>query len=136
MSNAETKSVLVVDDDAQVLESTCSLLGGMGFRALACRESRFALEMLGANTVDVVLSDIRMPGLTGLELLDRIRAGFPDLPVVLMTAFAEVDLAMGALSNGAFDFILKPYKPDVAATVARAALCRDCGKSESRKNEQ
>jgi putative two-component system response regulator len=105
-------SILVVDDDALVLESTCAVLLGNGFEAVPCGQSSLARQGLAQRDFDAVLSDVKMPGMTGLELLEEIRASDPDMPVVLMTAFADVAVAMDAIRKGAFDFILKPYKPD------------------------
>ena len=108
MSGSDLASILVVDDNTLVLESTCSLLSSCGFSVIACAQSTLASQMLQEHDFDAVLSDIKMPGMTGLELLDTIRAADPDIPVVLMTAFAEFDLALDAIKRGAFDFILKP----------------------------
>lgn len=111
MSDQESASLLVVDDDPLVLESTCSLLTSCGFTTVPCGRSSDAMRRLLDHNFDAVLSDIKMPGLTGIELLGEIRAANPDIPVILMTAFAEFDLAMEAIRKGAFDFILKPYEP-------------------------
>ena len=105
-------SVLVVDDDPFVLEATCSLLNGYGLQAIACQQSQQALQKLKESSADIVLSDIQMPGLSGIGLLEQIHLWNSELPVVLMTAYAELDLAIGAIKKGAFDFIVKPYRPD------------------------
>jgi cyclic di-GMP phosphodiesterase len=105
-------SILVVDDDALVLESTCAVLHGSGFEAVPCSQPSLARQELALRNFEAVLSDVKMPVMTGLQLLEEIRASDPDMPVVLMTAFADVAVAMDAIRKGAFDFILKPYKPD------------------------
>jgi len=105
-------TVLVVDDDALVLESTRSLLSSRGFSAIACGQSTLASQILREHDFDAVLSDVKMPGMTGLELLETIGAADPDMPIVLMSAYAELDVALDAIKHGAFDFVLKPWSPD------------------------
>jgi putative two-component system response regulator len=112
MSGLAGAPILVVDDDPLVLESTCSLLDGFGFQAVACGNSREAVAMVERMNFEAVLSDIKMPGISGFELLERIHAVNPEMPMVLMTAFAEFDLVVGAIKKGAFDFVLKPFKPE------------------------
>ena len=112
MSGSDLGTILVVDDDELVLESTCAVLSGRGFSAVACGQSTLAAQRLQERDFDAVLSDLKMPGMTGLELLDAIRATDPEIPVVLMSAFADLDIALDAIKRGAFDFILKPWSPD------------------------
>jgi DNA-binding NtrC family response regulator len=100
MDGSDLASILVVDDNTLVLESTCSLLSSHGFSAVACAQSTLAAQSLLEHDFDAVLSDIKMPEMTGLELLDVMRAADPDMPVVLMTAFAELDLALDAMRRG------------------------------------
>jgi putative two-component system response regulator len=111
MNPQHDSSILVVDDDPLVLDSVCSLLDGAGFHAVPCGRSGDAMKLLRENSFDAVLSDIKMPGLSGIELLDAIHSTSPETPVVLMTAFAEFDLAVSAIKKGAFDFMLKPFNP-------------------------
>jgi putative two-component system response regulator len=122
MSAPDAAPILVVDDDSLVLESTCSLLGGFGFHAIACGQSGEAMHLLRENAFDAVLSDIKMPGLSGIELLDAIHTESPEMPVVLMTAFAEIDLAVEAINKGAFDFILKPFTPQYLILTMKKAV--------------
>ncbi|HEY6871996.1 MAG TPA: response regulator [Geobacteraceae bacterium] len=105
--------IVVVDDDPNVLDSLSTLLAEMGFTVYGFNSAMKALEKFRACSVDVVLTDINMPGMTGIELLERIRACDRVTPVVLMTAYAELDMAVSAIKKGAFDFIIKPYDPSV-----------------------
>ena len=105
-------SILVVDDDLFVRGSISSLLMEYGYTVLSFESALDALEALGHKNVNAVLSDIKMPGISGIELLERIRGISPDIPVVLMTAYAELDMAIDAIKKGAFDFIVKPFKVD------------------------
>jgi putative two-component system response regulator len=122
MSGQGDGTILVVDDDPHVLESTCSLLGGCGFHAIPCGQSGEAMHRLRENTFDAVLSDIKMPGLSGIELLENIHAVNPEIPVILMTAFVEFDLAVEAIKKGAFDFILKPFTPEYLILTMKKAI--------------
>ncbi len=105
-------TLLVVDDDPYVLESISSLLKEFGFHVFTCQNAPDALEKVRKLRFDVVLTDIKMPSVTGIELLQHIHAFDPQIPVILLTAFAELDVAVDALKRGAFDFITKPYNPD------------------------
>lgn len=105
-------TVLVVDDDPYVLEYVSSLLGEYGYAYIACRNAEDALRKFQNGFVDAVLTDIKMPVFSGIELLEKIYLSRPDVPVILMTAHAEVDIAVDAIKKGAFDFIIKPYRSE------------------------
>lgn len=105
-------SILVVDDDGYVLDSVSTLLEMSGLNVIGCRSANEALEKFNAFDIDVVLSDINMPGTTGIQLLEQINKINSEIPVILMTAFAEMNMAVNALKKGAYDFIIKPYLPD------------------------
>jgi putative two-component system response regulator len=122
MSGSARGCILVVDDDTLVLESVCALLAAGGFDAVPCAQSTAATRALQEYDVQAVLSDIKMPGLTGTELLAMIHEADPGMPVVLMTGYAEFELAMDAVRNGAFDLILKPFKPDYLALTLKRAV--------------
>jgi putative two-component system response regulator len=106
-------SILIVDDDISVLESSEALLKEYGYSIISCSNANDAMAQLKRRTVDVVLTDIRMPEISGIELLEMIRNVNIDVPVILMTAYAELDTAISAMGKGAFDFIIKPYKPEL-----------------------
>ncbi|MDO8142246.1 MAG: response regulator, partial [Candidatus Brocadiales bacterium] len=103
-------TILVVDDEPYVLESVALLLDRFDFSVRTCGHPEEALRKLKSNKVDVVLTDIKMPGMSGIELLGEIRKVNTEIPVILMTAYAELDMAIDAIKNGAFDFIIKPFK--------------------------
>jgi putative two-component system response regulator len=104
-------TILVVDDDPYVLESLSTLLKESGYKVLTCQNAGDAEAIVRKIDFDAILTDIKMPNVTGLELLQCIHAGNPQIPVILMTAFAELDIAVDAIKRGAFDFITKPYNP-------------------------
>src|ERR1039457_5969302 len=108
---AMTPQILVVDDDPQILDMVTLMLSSSGFPALSCSTPEKALTMLHLTSIDAVLTDINMPGMTGLDLLDRIHLRHPEIPVILMTGYAELDLMVDAIRKGTFDFIMKPFNP-------------------------
>ncbi len=102
-------NIMVVDDDPYVLESLSTLLAEIGFAVRAFSDGSEAMARFPEKSVDVVLTDINMTGMTGIALLEKIRAVDRETPVILMTAYAELDMAVLAIKKGAFDFIIKPY---------------------------
>ncbi len=111
MSTETSGNIFVVDDDRFVLESVTTLLTEYGFsvRSFSCGHD--AIKSFILEPVDLVLTDINMPVMDGLELLEKIRFLDRETPVVLMTAYADLDVAVKAIQKGAFDFIIKPYRP-------------------------
>lgn len=105
-------SVIVVDDDPHVLEYMSLLLDQQGYLTYACNNAHDAMERLKERQADVILSDIVMPGMSGLELLENVHAIDADMPVVLVTAFADLGKAVESIKKGAYDFIMKPYDPE------------------------
>jgi len=110
-NETKTTTVLVVDDDMYVLESVVALLGQFGYSVIPCRNGEEALQKIQCSDLDAILTDIKMPVMSGIELLEIVHNLNPDIPVILMTAYAELDIAVEAVKKGAFDFIIKPYKP-------------------------
>lgn len=104
-------TVIVVDDDPYMLESLAMLLGDFNFAVHAFDNGQAAFQHCFTTEVDLVLTDINMPEMGGIELLEKIRGFDTETPVILMTAYAELDVAVEAVKKGAFDFIIKPYKP-------------------------
>jgi DNA-binding NtrC family response regulator len=121
MSNP-SDAVLVVDDDAAIGKVLVALLRQRGLDAAHVSSAEEALTALEARPYDVVLSDIRMPGMDGMDLLDRIAGHFPGLPVVLLTAHGSVALAVEAMKRGAADFVQKPFDKDEIGFVVEKAL--------------
>jgi two-component system response regulator AtoC len=128
-----TGSVLIVDDD----KGMCSMLErdlvSAGWEAASCTSAESALELLKSRDVDVVVTDVRMPGVTGLELCQRIVASRPDIPVLVMTAFGNMETAVAAIRAGAYDFVTKPVELDaIRLAVWRAAEHRSLSKTVER----
>lgn len=121
MSRTDGETVLIVDDDGYVLESLSSLLNESGYHVLASQNAGDAMAKLHRKRPDVVLSDISMPDVSGIQLLESIHSYNKEIPVILMTAYAELDLAIDAIKKGAFDFVTKPFKYEyLVHQVARA----------------
>ena len=103
--------ILVVEDDAALREAVCDTLELAGQAVVSAAGGDEALTLLGGRSVSLVVSDVRMLPIDGITLLREIRSRHPYLPVVLMTAFADVDRAVEAMRAGACDFLLKPFEP-------------------------
>jgi putative two-component system response regulator len=113
--------IILVDDDDALLNCTSELLAEVGYTVYPFSNGRAALIRFQEELVDLVLTDIKMPIMTGIELLEKIRAFDQDTPVLLMTGYAELDVALAAIKRGASDFIVKPYKlPDLNNAIEKA----------------
>jgi len=116
--------VLVVDDEFSMRDSLVHWFEKDGYRTGSAQDAREALRMLEGAPWDAVLLDIKMPGMDGLELQRRIREVDPELPIIMITAFASVESAVQALKEGAFDYVTKPVDPDELSRVVRLAVER------------
>ena len=101
--------IIYVDDDIDLLESVSELLSEEGFTVYPFTNGYDALDKLLEEQVDVVLTDIKMPKITGIELLEKIRAIDKEIPVILTTGYADLNMAVDAVKKGAFEFIIKPF---------------------------
>ncbi len=101
--------VLIVDDDSSILEVLDARLTAAGFRIHKASSGPAALEILNNERVDVLVSDIKMPEMSGLELLEKIRPNFPQLPVIFLTAYGTIPNAVDAMKAGAIDYLTKPF---------------------------
>lgn len=112
---------LIVDDEPRLRQAMVHLMRGDGFQCIEAGNGLEALEQLERHSVALMLSDLRMPKMDGLELLRETRKRFPDLAVVMITAVADVEVAVNCLAGGAADYVVKPYQlEDVRARVAQA----------------
>ena len=116
--------ILIVDDELSMREFLKILLEKDGHIVEMVAEASTALKSAATKNFDLVISDIRMPGMSGLELLAKLKDNKPDLPVILITAFASPDDAVSAMKNGAFDYITKPFKIDEIKRVIKSATTR------------
>jgi PAS domain S-box-containing protein len=122
-ANADrTKRVLVVDDEESIREVCAALLDQVGYRVETAVDALEAIGRLLQGGFDLVVTDLQMPGMDGVALLGRIRAAYPQLPVVISTGHATVETAIAALRTGATDFIRKPFSGEDFLQVVERAL--------------
>src|SRR5262249_20047159 len=123
LSTPAKPRVLVVDDEAQLRRSLARLLMAKGFDVLTAEDGPAALTLLATTNVDVMLVDLTMPRMTGMAVLEGVKTQHPDVEVVMMTAFGDVDTAVAAVQAGAYDFLTKPLSTTdaVAITLEKAA---------------
>jgi two-component system response regulator AtoC len=123
-------SVLLVDDDPAVAKVLGALLVQAGLTVHTAKSGAEALQLLRQKPIDVVVSDVRMPGMSGLELLAEVTRSGPEVPIILMTAHGTVPMAVEAMKAGAADFILKPFDREEILFTVRKALLRAQGDAE------
>ncbi|RMF16446.1 MAG: sigma-54-dependent Fis family transcriptional regulator [Gammaproteobacteria bacterium] len=112
--------VLIVEDDESLLDALTETLEMGGYHYIGVESAEAALDVLSQHKVDLVVSDINMPGKSGFELLADVRRLYPGIPVVLMTAYAQIAQAVSAMQQGAADYLVKPFEPDaLVETVGR-----------------
>jgi two-component system nitrogen regulation response regulator NtrX len=117
-----TATLLVVDDEPQILQAVSGILQDEGFEVLTAADGETGLKKVGEDLPDLVLLDIALPGMDGLEVLDRLKRQFPFLPVVMISAYGSVENAVKATRLGAYDFIEKPPHADKILLTVRNAL--------------
>ena len=118
---AKKISILIVDDEESVRDSLYNWFIEDGYRVETAENAQKALHLLESDRFDIILADIKMPGMDGLEMLRRIKSIKPDSIIIVMTAFATVDTAVKALKDGAFDYVTKPFDPDDLTHLIRNA---------------
>jgi two-component system response regulator HydG len=117
----EEKSILVVDDDTAIRESLERILKREKYEVITAEDGQAALELVRQQAVNLILTDLNMPKLDGLQLLKATKMLSPEIEVIVMTAYGEVDTAVEAMRDGAYHFIQKPLKrPEIRLTIARA----------------
>lgn len=114
--------LLVVEDDPQLADSVSDLLQTEGFHSTIARDGTEGLKKALEEDFDAVITDFRLPGTGGMELLEKIHESKPRLPVIMMTAFTTTDLAIEATRHGAFDYLIKPFRLNDLVSVAKRAI--------------
>ncbi|MFZ2320475.1 MAG: sigma-54-dependent Fis family transcriptional regulator, partial [Pseudomonas sp.] len=118
----EPLSVLIVEDDPHVLLGCQQALSLEDIPSIGVGSAEEALQQIGDNFAGIVISDIRLPGIDGLQLLAQLKARDRSLPVVLITGHGDISMAVGAMRDGAYDFMEKPFSPERLVDVTRRAL--------------
>ena len=131
MSAQPKRTVLIADDEANLRKVLAAMLRREGYEVLTAADGAEALDLMGKTRVDVVLTDLRMPRLDGMELLRRVLAEYRGTPVVMLTAHGTVDTAVTAMKLGAFDYLSKPYDQDeLQMIIKKAATAADLSVEE------
>ena len=110
MFEREKTRVIVVDDDAEVLKTLRKILLRRGYEVFPFESSVQAVEFLKKGKVDLILSDLKMPEMDGIQFLNRAKGLHPKTPFILITGFATLDTAISAIKWGAFDYLRKPFE--------------------------
>ena len=121
---SDPATLLIADDDPGLRESLERTLTREGFRVILASDGRGALERLQGGGIDLVVTDLKMPGLTGIEVLRAAKAIAPDVDVILLTAFGTVEEAVKAMKDGAYDFLTKPFRREQLLKLISKALER------------
>ncbi|OGL43527.1 MAG: hypothetical protein A2W05_10175 [Candidatus Schekmanbacteria bacterium RBG_16_38_10] len=109
-SSKTKKRIILVDDDKYAVETLSKLLSEDGYKVDVCFNGKEAMKKMEFNRYDVIITDLRMPEIGGLELLKNVKKIYPELPVIVITAFGEVDSYLDAFVKGAYEYINKPIK--------------------------
>src|SRR5215470_2545834 len=131
----EKKQILVVDDEANLRRVLTAQLSRDGYEVHTAPDGEAGLQLLREHHIDLVITDLRMPKIDGLELLRQALRTDPELPVVILTAHGTVDNAVEALKTGAFDYITKPFDQAEVRTIVRKALrTRDLASADATRD--
>lgn len=114
--------ILVVDDDKQVADLVTEYLSSIGYDAVSAYGGSDALDLIQEDEFHLIITDMRMPGMSGLELLESVKAIDRRIIVILITAFSTIDAAVKAIKEGAFDFISKPFDLDALKEIVDRAM--------------
>ena len=105
--------VLIVEDDKDLREAICETVRLSNFQVMEASDAEEALEILAIEQVDLIISDVQMPGIDGHEFLNVSKRLYPDIPFVLVTAHGKIHKAVSAIRSGAADYIVKPFEAEV-----------------------
>src|SRR5215470_13336321 len=108
----DTEKILVVDDEEAIREVVSTMLESKGYRCTVAHNGRAAQDHIKRTTPDLILSDMIMPEMDGIKLLEWVREFDPDVPVIMVTAIHDISTALEAIRRGAYDYILKPFEKD------------------------
>ncbi|OEU71911.1 MAG: Fis family transcriptional regulator [Desulfuromonadales bacterium C00003093] len=130
------KKIMVIDDEEGLCRMMSAVLMDDGHAVRTFNDPQEAVDLFRPNIWDLVISDIKMPGIDGLEVLQRIKTCEPDIPVIMITAFATVEMSIQALRKGAYDMLTKPFEPDELLFRVRNALNHNQLVTENQKLRQ
>src|SRR3982751_302004 len=116
------RRILVVDDEEHLRRVTQLKLQQAGYDASTAGDGAEALRLLATHPQDLVLTDLKMPGMSGIELLQKVRAEYPEIIVVMVTAYGTIESAVEAMRLGAYDYIIKPVNSEALNLIVSRAL--------------
>lgn len=122
LSDQSGRNILVIDDNAELRKVVTLFLQRSGFTVSGAENTENARSLLNKEPFDAVVTDVLMPGEDGIQFLSKVHKSYPEIPVILMTGHAELQMALDAIKNGAFDFIQKPFDLDKLNTVVDKAV--------------
>jgi DNA-binding NtrC family response regulator len=115
-------NILVVDDESVIREALTRILEGDGFTVQTAKNGHAAIELLQQNEFDLIITDLKMPGMSGFEVLSAVKTLQPSAPVIMITGFATVETAVEAMKNGTVDYLVKPFTPEQILEKVHRAL--------------
>ena len=130
------KKIMIVDNEEGLCRMMEAVLMDDGHAVRSFNDPLEAVEVFRPGIWDLVISDIKMPGIDGLEVLQRIKTAEPDIPVIMITAFATVEMSIQALRKGAYDMLTKPFEPDELLFRVRNAINHNQLLSENQQLRQ
>ena len=128
--------ILLIDDEAIALSNMSHVLEKEGYEVTACKDGESGLRELHHKMFDLVLTDMRMPGVDGMQVLQHVKETMPDLPVIMITGYASLDSAVEAMKLGAYHYIAKPFRLAEAREIVKGALDYGRLKNENRELKQ
>src|SRR4030067_1195964 len=115
-------TILIVEDNESMARMLCQTLSSEGYKVILCTDTPDGVEKIQNEYIDLVLTDLRLPSGTGIDILSSVREQSPFTPVIIMTAFGRFEDAVRAVKEGAYDFITKPFDPDHLLLLIKRAL--------------
>ncbi len=128
-------SILIIDDDLYIINLLENYFQREGYKVFTSTKGKPAIKLLQKEVIDVVLCDIRLPDINGNELLPFIKKASPNTAVVMMTAYAEIKIAVQTIKNGAFDYVTKPLYPEEISNIIKQAIQQRTGKKKKKKED-
>src|SRR3990170_6870780 len=120
--------ILIADDEPNICQVLATVLGREGHQVLVSNDGEQAMRLLKEQEVDLVITDVVMRKVSGIDLLHCVRERYPDVPVIMMTAYGTIKTAVDAIKMGAYDYLAKPFEVDQMKRIVTRALeerCRD-----------
>lgn len=116
------ETILVVDDEKVIREGLRRLLCSEGYRVLSAMNGVEALDILHSEQIDLIFCDLKMPVMGAIEMLDEVRRGYPDIPVIIITGQGTIENASESRTKGAYAFLAKPFRADCVLLLAKCAI--------------